>query len=121
MFQGVIHGRTIELQEEPGLPDGQAVAVTIQRIEPSSAAARPDHIPQVESWVGRLIFDRAVHPTERIVKGTPLVVSGDRGLSFLLDTDNAATALTYGLTLVTHNTQDYQHVPSLSLADWLVP
>jgi tRNA(fMet)-specific endonuclease VapC len=33
----------------------------------------------------------------------------------------AATALVHGLTLVTHNTQDYARVPGLVLADWLVP
>jgi tRNA(fMet)-specific endonuclease VapC len=32
-----------------------------------------------------------------------------------------ATALVHGLTLVTHNTQDYLNVPGLVLADWLVP
>jgi uncharacterized protein (DUF433 family) len=74
IIQGVIHGRTIELQEESGLPDGQTVAVTIQRIEQPSAPARPGHIPPVESWMDRLIFDSTVHPTERIVKGTSLQV-----------------------------------------------
>jgi uncharacterized protein (DUF433 family) len=72
MIQGVIHGRTIELQEEPGLPDGQAVEVNIQRIEPFSAETSPDRIPLVESWMDRLVFDQAIHPTERIVKGTHL-------------------------------------------------
>ena len=33
----------------------------------------------------------------------------------------AATALVYGLTLITHNTSDYANVPGLSLADWMVP
>jgi tRNA(fMet)-specific endonuclease VapC len=33
----------------------------------------------------------------------------------------ATTALVHGLTLVTHNTRDYAHVPGLSLADWLAP
>ncbi len=33
----------------------------------------------------------------------------------------AATALVHGLTVVTHNTQDYAHVPGLALADWLAP
>lgn len=33
----------------------------------------------------------------------------------------AATAIAHGLTLVTHNTRDYEHIPGLSLADWIVP
>jgi tRNA(fMet)-specific endonuclease VapC len=38
-----------------------------------------------------------------------------------MDLVNAATALVHGLTMVTHNTQDYADVPGLSLADWLNP
>jgi hypothetical protein len=30
VLKGVIHGRTIELDCEPGLPDGQSVEVTVQ-------------------------------------------------------------------------------------------
>lgn len=33
----------------------------------------------------------------------------------------ASVALTHNLTLVTHNTADYQHVPGLRLDDWLIP
>jgi tRNA(fMet)-specific endonuclease VapC len=33
----------------------------------------------------------------------------------------AAVALTHNLTLVTHNTRDFQHIPGLRLADWLAP
>jgi tRNA(fMet)-specific endonuclease VapC len=33
----------------------------------------------------------------------------------------ASTALTHNLTLVTHNTADYQNVPGLRLDDWLIP
>jgi hypothetical protein len=29
----VVHGKTIELDEEPGLPDGQSVAVTVRPLE----------------------------------------------------------------------------------------
>ncbi len=44
----------------------------------------------------------------------------DRGITVApSDLFNAATALEYDLTLVTHNTRDYQHVPGLTLDDWL--
>jgi predicted nucleic acid-binding protein len=33
----------------------------------------------------------------------------------------AATALVHNLTLVTHNTADYQNIPNLQLVDWLLP
>lgn len=33
----------------------------------------------------------------------------------------AATALVHNLTLVTHNTVDFQCVPGLRLEDWLIP
>ena len=32
----------------------------------------------------------------------------------------AATAIAHGLTLVTHNTCDYERIPGLALADWVV-
>lgn len=35
-LKGIVHGRTIELDESPGLPDGQEVTVTVQ------APMRPD-------------------------------------------------------------------------------
>ena len=38
-----------------------------------------------------------------------------------LDLLNAATALENNLTVVTHNSADYQNVPSLRLQDWLIP
>lgn len=33
----------------------------------------------------------------------------------------AAFAIEHNLTLVTHNTADFIHVPGLRLVDWLVP
>lgn len=33
----------------------------------------------------------------------------------------AAVALTHNVTLVTHNTADYLHIPGLRLDDWLIP
>ena len=32
-----------------------------------------------------------------------------------------ATALVYDLTVVTHNTAHFQHIPGLRLEDWLTP
>ena len=42
MFDGVVHGKTIELAREPGLPDGQAVSVIVKPVEPSAAGSPPD-------------------------------------------------------------------------------
>lgn len=67
-FRGVVRGRIIELDEDVGLPDGQAVTVSVQPGVASPARA----IPGVEQWADRLIFNSAVSPTERIVKGTRL-------------------------------------------------
>jgi tRNA(fMet)-specific endonuclease VapC len=37
------------------------------------------------------------------------------------DMINASVALLHNLTLVTHNTRDYQAIPGLRLDDWLIP
>jgi hypothetical protein len=33
VFRGVIHGRTIDLETAPGLPDGQSVSVTLEPVQ----------------------------------------------------------------------------------------
>jgi hypothetical protein len=42
-LKGVIHGKTIELTDEPGFPDGQEVSVTVELVNqatsPTSAEA----------------------------------------------------------------------------------
>ncbi len=38
-----------------------------------------------------------------------------------LDLLIASVALVYDLTLVTHNTADFENIPGLRLADWLTP
>lgn len=71
-IHGVIHGKTIELNDSPGLPDGEAVTVIIERATAPASAGNESPSPRVEDWVERLIFDPAVLPGERIVKGTTL-------------------------------------------------
>jgi hypothetical protein len=39
LLRGVIHGRTIELDSESGLPDGQRVAVAVRPLVSASSAA----------------------------------------------------------------------------------
>jgi uncharacterized protein (DUF433 family) len=74
-FSGVVHGRVIELERDPGLPDGQAVTV---RVTPRYATiVSPDPIPEdelarAELWLDRLVFDSSVLPGVRVVKGTTL-------------------------------------------------
>lgn len=38
-IKGVIHGRTIELDTEPGLPEGQAVSVILEPVAPKNSQA----------------------------------------------------------------------------------
>ena len=47
---------------------------------------------------------------------------GQKGLSVSdMDMLIATVALVHNLTLVTHNTADFQNVPGLRLEDWLTP
>jgi uncharacterized protein (DUF433 family) len=57
---GVIHGKTIELEQEPGLPDGMKVSVQL----------RPEEPPP--KWLERLIVDPAIAPGKLLIQGTRL-------------------------------------------------
>lgn len=72
VFEGVIHGKTIELDQEPGFPDGQAVAIELRPLEVKRPGIPPVEIPPAETWMDRLVYDSTVAPGERIVKGTRL-------------------------------------------------
>lgn len=41
VFKGVVHGNTIELDHEPGLPDGQQVILTVQTARARDVGALP--------------------------------------------------------------------------------
>lgn len=45
-FRGVVHGKTIELEQEPGLPDGQPVTVAIHSLSASASLAPGEGIKQ---------------------------------------------------------------------------
>lgn len=72
-IQGIIHGKMIELDKEPGFPDGLAVTVTIQQLGNGQSKLSQPSPPLVESWCHRIVFDTAVSPTEKVVKGTRLI------------------------------------------------
>ena len=61
-IQGVIHGKTIELEAAPGLPEGQRVAVEV----------RPVDVPP--TWLERFVIDPAIRPGKFVVKATRLLV-----------------------------------------------
>jgi uncharacterized protein (DUF433 family) len=61
-IQGVIHGKTIELERESGLPDGQRVAVELCPLD-----ERP-------AWLERFVVDPTVMPGKFVIKGTRLQV-----------------------------------------------
>jgi hypothetical protein len=44
VLRGVVHGKTIELEREPGLPDGQQVTVIVQPTASREAYAPGDGI-----------------------------------------------------------------------------
>jgi len=71
-LKGVVRGRLIELEGEPGLPDGQPVSIDLRPLEEPANAQAAAAVPGVETWMDRLVYDSAIDPLERIVKGTRL-------------------------------------------------
>jgi uncharacterized protein (DUF433 family) len=61
-IHGVIHGKTIELEREPGLPEGQRVAVELSPLDDRPA------------WLERFVLDSTVVPARLVIKGTRLPV-----------------------------------------------
>jgi tRNA(fMet)-specific endonuclease VapC len=89
------------------------------------AYRRPDPAPTLKAiadellpHLTELVFDRScadefgqIH-TALLRLGRPV---------HAVDMQIAATAVVHSLTLVTHNTRDFQHIPGLQLDDWLAP
>jgi uncharacterized protein (DUF433 family) len=71
ILSGVIHGKVIELAEEPGLPDGQQVTVTVLAVPQEGAIIMPKE--PLPWWLDRLDIDPSVRKGKYIVKGTQLL------------------------------------------------
>ena len=41
VWRGILHGKTIELEQEPGLPEGQPVSVTDQPVSSEASRLQP--------------------------------------------------------------------------------
>ena len=73
-------------------------------------------IADLRRAVGVLPFDESCAETLGQIRGVQL----RQGVSYAsIDLLIAATALVHDLTLVTHNTKDFQRIPNLRTADWL--
>lgn len=60
MLKGVVHGKVIELDQEPGMPDGQQVTVALQPVLPpgegirQSAGAWADAGEEFDEWLDEM-------------------------------------------------------------------
>ena len=61
LLKGVVHGRTIELEQEPELPDGQRVSVQVQPEEPPP------------KWLERFTVDPSIALGRLLIQGTRLL------------------------------------------------
>ena len=77
VYQGVVHGKTIELHEHPGIADGQAVEVVLRPNSknpkspsnlksPTSAAGMLANYPEMDGYLEEVMKARRIE-TEREV------------------------------------------------------
>ncbi len=102
-IHGKVRGKTIELDEDLGVVEGQQVEVHVKVI------------PKVARTLAR---------DSCALRGLS-TTTPNRIRSWRKSTVNAKEAChdqaVYNLTLVTHNTTDFQNIPGLRLDDWLTP
>ena len=103
MMHGIVHGKTIELSESTGMPDGTAVQISVKAISPTTAAwgeGRPrcaraladewteeddrflEEIHQERSPVGLLARPRTAEKAESAYHGENLTEFTDGGSCF---------------------------------------
>jgi tRNA(fMet)-specific endonuclease VapC len=81
---------------------------------PTLTAIADDLLPEVH----QLVFDSRC--AQEFGKMNAILLNAGRPIDGL-DRQIAVTALVHNLTLVTHNTSDFQYVPGLRLDDWIIP
>lgn len=74
VLRGIVHGKTIELEEAPGLPDGQPVNVTVQPVPQrqhvpgegirQSAGAWADAADELDAWLEEMRRSRQLERPE---------------------------------------------------------
>ena len=113
-----VHGRFIQY-------GGRLHVSTVTLGELFAWAGRAKASPRRSQTLRDLLKEVLVLPVDETVArkfGEVRAWQLDRGFASPdLDLLNAAVALVHGFTMVTHNTADYENVPGLILADWLVP
>ncbi|HEV3203881.1 MAG TPA: hypothetical protein VGY77_05840, partial [Gemmataceae bacterium] len=50
-----VHGKVIELDQEPGLPDGQEVLVTLEPISPGMRPVPKEGSHDLPKWEGQVL------------------------------------------------------------------
>ncbi len=83
--------------------------------------APPDRLKGVQDMLkGATVLDVSLSIAEKV--GEIRAGLLDRGITVgEMDLLNGATALVHGLSMTTHNVQDYANIPGLTIDDWLVP
>lgn len=51
-MKGIVHGKVIELEEEPGLPDGQEVSVTVEPVSCATSPTSPEALESLRQAAG---------------------------------------------------------------------
>ena len=54
-IKGIVHGKVIELDQEPGLPDGQEVSVTLRPISPGLSPVTWEASHDLPKWDGQVL------------------------------------------------------------------
>jgi hypothetical protein len=51
-LKGIVHGKVIELEQEPGLPDGQEVSVTVEPVSSATSPTSPEALESLRQAAG---------------------------------------------------------------------